>query len=183
MNSPETRGWYIWWSSKRFRFCLLCGCCCCCWGSTMELSTDKFMMMLCCDDGVYRVTELCRVQVTAWCVEHVCPGRALVTNWALARAREGAGASKSRRGRHSARHRRPRVSVATLGHDFVFWSSGAEQRAAAGLRAAAGRCRTREPRRDPPPGPRCRTQADTRPHSALGPLGCRGHFCILPHLV
>ena len=36
---------------------------------------------VCCQDVMLcRVAELCVFQVTAWCVGHVCPGRALVTN-------------------------------------------------------------------------------------------------------
>ena len=54
----------------------MCGCAgCCCWGSTMELSTDKFMMMLCVEDVMLcielRSCAVSRLQHGVWstCVQ------------------------------------------------------------------------------------------------------------------
>ena len=83
-DSPETSGWYIWCRSKRFKFCLLFGCCCC---SVLRLllSIDKFIL----SSSLLNVGYICWydcVVMRSQCVSmvcYVCPGRGLVTNWAL----------------------------------------------------------------------------------------------------
>ena len=163
----------------------MCGCAgCCCWGSTMELSTDKFMML--CVEDVMLCIELrscacSRLQHGVWstCVQG--------ERWSLTEHWPGPGRGQgpvSHGGAGTQPGTGGRGSVSPRSDTTLFSGAAApSSEQLPGLRAAAGRCRTRDRRRDPPPGPRCRTQADTRPHSALGPLGCRGHFCILPHLV